>query len=366
MSFQVTLHSNMRRLVVLFVALFSCSSPKRDKIVVPELHSGFYLEALDRINGKLKSDPDNERFIDQKIFYCGELNWPTTCIAALDAYKEQHGMTNQLVEQYIAYYTKHQRYQLLLNIIDKWDNDYQLKENSPETYIKALVQSGKTKRARRVLRSYLDKYPSSENVLSFASTQYLNLKDTLIAAYNLGKLYRIAPQNDLMWNYGTILVQIGYENEGFEILSNLMEKKKLNPESQLTYAKLLAKTNRTKEARSALVTLPKTEDLSYLLAEWYEKDQLWDSSAYVLEKTIAKDSSNREAVWRLGEMYENRGWLSYAQTYYKYLVEMDSTDTLAHQRIALIQRKIAYLQRLKFEESKIPVIQLEPKKIKNQ
>ena len=38
-------------------------------------------------------------------------------------------------------------------------------------------------------------------------------------------------------------------------------------------------------------------------------------------------------------------------------------DTIAAQRADLVRRKIAYLQRLKFEESKIPLLEVESKKI---
>ena len=89
--------------IVLILVFLSCNSSNENKIVVPKLHAGFYSEALERINDKLKSDPENSRLVDQKLFYCNQLGWPTTCISALDAYKQTHGMTNQLVEQYIAY-----------------------------------------------------------------------------------------------------------------------------------------------------------------------------------------------------------------------------------------------------------------------
>lgn len=355
----------MRGLILLLVFIgFSCASPQKDKIVVPTLHAGFYSEALDRINDKLKADPDNDRLVDQKLFYCEQLDWPTTCISALDAFKQKHGMTNQLVEQYIAYYQKHERYQLLLNVIDKWNKEYNLTDSFTQTYIECLTRLGKRKRAIIELRAYLLNHQSGTD-FEFAARQYLEMKDTLMAAYNLGKLHKEDAQHDLMWEYGNILVNLSYENIGFEVLQDFVIKNKNDRDIQLQYARLLESSNRRNSARSALKPFTESDTVSYLLADWYQKDMMWDSAGLVLNRVIAKDSSNRKPIWKAGVLYEERGWFSTSLSYFEYLVKLNPQDTLAEQRIDLIQRKIAYLQRLKFEENKIPIIELQSKKIEN-
>lgn len=351
-------------LLALFLVGFACSSPQKDRIVVPTLHAGFYNDALDRINDKLESDPDNDRLIDQKLFYCDQLDWPTTCISALDTYKEKHGMTNQLVEQYIVYYTRHKRYQLLLDIIDRWGQEYHLADKYIKTYIESLARLGKRKKAEVELRIFLKNHQSLDD-LEFASTQYLRLKDTLMAAYNLRKVYQKNPESDLMWNYGSILVNLGYNDEGLDVLDHYVKEKKDDIDIQLQYARLLEKSNRLVDARKVIKPFTERDTISYLLVEWYKKDQMWDSATYVLNEVIASDSSDRKPIWKLGRMYEDRGWLLTSLPYYEYLLELNSNDTLAQQRIDLIQRKIAYLQRLKFEENKTPTLELQPKKIEN-
>lgn len=350
--------------LILLLILFSCNSPKKDKIVVPELHAGFYSNALDQINEKLKSDPKNTRLVDQKIFYCEQLGWPTTCISALDTYKQVYGMTNQLVKQYITYYQRHERYQLLLEVFDKWDEEYGLKREYVKTYIDCLSRMGNRKRAFNELRQYLIDHQSTEDLV-FASTQYLRLYDTALASLNLSKLYRRDAQNELMWEYGNILFELGYQELGFEVLGEFLKGNPTNAEMQLTFARLLAQANRNDEARAALKPYINRDTVAYLLADWYLKDSMWDSAGLILKKVIANDSSKRKPIWKAARLYEDRGWFSYSMSYYEYLVELNPADTLARQRIDLIQRKIAYLQRLKFEENKIPTIELQPKKIKN-
>ncbi|MEP1032229.1 hypothetical protein [Ekhidna sp.] len=349
-------------IVILF--LIGCSSPSKDRIIVPKLHAGFYSDALNRINKELDSSPEDERLIDQKLFYCQQLEWPTTCISALDAYKEIHGMTNQLVEQYIAYYKRHERYQLLLELIARWGEEYDLGEKYMETYIDGLTRLGRNEAAKIELKEYL-KVNQSQTTISFASKQYLRMKDTTLAAYNLGKLYKLDRGSDLMWDYGKILISLGYYELGFSVLDNYVIKHRDDFETQFVYAKLLERTNRNKKARNVLKLLVSEDTAAYLMADLFKKDLMWDSAGYVLNRVITSDSLARKPFWKLGRLYEDRGWFLSAIPYFEYLTELNPQDTLAKQRIDLIQRKIAYLQRLKFEENKIPTIELQPKKIEN-
>lgn len=351
------------KLILLFF-LISCTSATKDKIIVPELHAGFYTNALDQINEKLQSDPDNSRLVDQKIFYCEQLGWPTTCISALDKYKQVNGMTNQLVKQYIQYYNRHERYQLLLDVFDKWDEEYGLKAEYTKSYIECLTKTGKRKRAINELRKFLIDNKSGDDFF-FASDQYLRLKDTALSALNLSRLYKLEPSNSLMWEYGNILFALGYQDMGFKVLDDFALNNASNEEMQLTYARLLEQADRNSEARMILKPLANQDTVAYLLADWYLKESMWDSAGLVLEQIIEKDSSKRKPIWRAARLYEERGWFSTSMRYYEYLLDLNPTDTLATQRIDLIQRKIAYLQRLKFEEEKIPTIELQPKKIEN-
>ncbi len=349
------------QIFILILLILSCSTPK-DKITVPKLHAEFYTEALDRINKELESDPENTGLIDQKLFYCDQMGWPNTCISALDAYKKMYGMSGQLIDQYVTYYLKHERYQSLLDLIENWDAEFNLKSNLNQTYIECLTRLDKNIRAKVELRRYLISHQSEED-LCFASTQYLRMNDSLMAAYNLSKLYKKDPESELMWTYGNILVQLGYTTEGFNVMSSYVEKNEMNQDIQVAYARLQAASGGRKEARKRLLPFITQDTIAYLLADWYQEDLLWDSAAVVLKEQVRIDSTSREPLWRLGNLYEERGWFTTSLSYFENLHELNSQDTLVQQKIDQIQRKIAYLQRLKFEENKIPVIELEP--IKN-
>ncbi|MEO1256801.1 MAG: hypothetical protein AAFY41_18205, partial [Bacteroidota bacterium] len=149
-----------------------------------------------------------------------------------------------------------------------------------------------------------------------------------------------------------------------DVMRNYIEKNKENIDIQITYAQLLAIAEMRNEARKVLKPFRSRDAVSHLLADLYQQDMMWDSAAAVLRALNEADTSNVIPIMKLGTLYEERGWYATSLKYFENLAILTPDDTLVKQRIEQIKRKIAYLQRLKFEEDKIPVIELEP--IKNQ
>lgn len=353
----------MKNLFLLsFVVFCSCSNPRTDQIVVPKLEANFYAMALERINDELKSDQENQKLVDQKLFYCQQLGWPTTCISALDTYKSQNGMTNQLVEQYIAYYTRHKRYQLLVDIIEKWSEEYDLKDKFHQPLIEALVKLGRKDRAFVELRSYMIDRSELKDV-EFASEQFLSLRDTLMSSYYLGKVFQIDPTNELMIDYGQLLISLNYVERGFKVLDGVAPSKLDDKSFSLMLARLYAQNAYLQKARNLIIPYSDEDTISYLISDWYIKETKWDSALQFVDAIIERDSLNTKAMWKKARMYEERGLLATSLDHFDAILKIEPTDTITANRIDLIQRKIAYLQRKKFEESKIQIKAIEPIKI---
>lgn len=331
-------------------------------IIVHKLESNFYNKALDRIDEELKSDISNERLIDQKLYYCEQLEWPTTCISALDTYKSQHGMSNQLLEQYVAYYSKHQQYQLLINTVDSWSQAYDLKDQFHQPLIEALVSLRKKKRASIELRNYMIGKTSPID-LEFASRQYLLLGDTTMSTFYLGRLFKTDSTNELMVEYGKVLITLGFKQKGFFLLESMTHHKMNNEDYHLMLARLYEKHENLEKAIATAKSYTATDTISYLISDWYLRLNQWDSAVNYINTVIERDSANTKAIWKKARMYENRGLLVSSLKFYNELYNQNPTDTITSYRIDLIQRKIAYLQRKKFEESKIQIREIEPLKI---
>lgn len=331
---------------------------------MPELTSGFYTNALTEINAKLKSDPSNVNLIEQKLYYCDQLDWPTTCISALNEYKAKFGMTNQLIEQYLEYYQINQRHQLIVEVIERWNDEFDLIDQYQLPFIESLVLTGKKERAKRELRAYLISN-DNESALSFASLQYLMMQDTTMAIYNLSKLNKLNSLHPLMLDYGDLLISKNRFVKGFNAIENCSETFKGDEQANLRIARIYERQNWLKDARNKIKPFIASDTMAYMVADWYRRELLWDSSIMYIDSVIVRDSLNLKAWWKRARAYEDRGWLSYSLRYFDKMIEIDSTDSLAIKRKQLIQQKIAYLQRKKFEESKVPILDIQPRKINN-
>ena len=351
------------RIVFLFCVLLSvvsCSRSERERIIVPKLHAGFYSDALSQIDLSLKRDPSNTKLLQQKVYYCEQLDWPTNCLSALDQTKATFGMSNQLVEQYIQYYISHDRYDPLVELIEQWNKEYDLINDYHQAYIRGLVVTGHALRARVELRRYLTTNTSLDDFV-FAASQYLSVRDTLMATYFLGKVHTVDQTHPLMFDYGKILVTLGYLDKGYQIIDTY-DISITDDMLTLQVASFYATAEEWQKARNSLRPIVDTEPLAYLMADWYKKETLWDSAMMYIDPILDRDSLNQRAWWEKASIYEERGWLSYSLPFYEKARELAPTDSTVIKRIDLIQRKLAYLQRKKFEESKVPLLDLRTKK----
>ncbi len=348
----------MRILLNTFIIFFfSCSSPKKEKIIVPKLQTSFYATTMEQINNQLKAEPNNAKLVDKKLFYCDKLNWPRTCIKALDSYKKSNGMTNQLAKKYILFYENNQQNEPLFHFIEKWNNELNLKKTHIKTYIDCLIQLNKNEVAKKALENFIQLNQSIKNIY-YVSSQHLRMNDTTMAVQYLDKLYELDPKNDLMWEYGNILFKLGYHKRGNEVLSNHIKEHRDDLDIQLRYAQLLRNTGLFNQAREILSPYSSIDSIAYLLVDWYKKDLMWDSSVFILKNRIVHDPTNKKPIRMLATLYEEHYWRASALKYYKKLKKIDPSDLL-------VQQKIAYLQRLIFERNKIPTIELKSIKIKN-
>ena len=354
----------MKSALYLFIILCACS-PKRDRIEIPEVDQNFYSQALIQINDDLKSDEDNIKLVEQKIYYCDYLNWPETCIDALDEYKRQKGMSPVLLDQYITYYRRHEDYEPLLETINRWSAELDLGDTYTKERIIASVKLKDFNLARILLRSYMIQKGTKEEV-QFAAEQYLEMQDTTMSALYLSRLWKLEPTNELLFDrYAHMLMEVGYTEKAFDLfeIRSALDKSDFQFHSELsTYYE---QENRLSDARKKLLDFTMQDSVVHRIADLYVAEQKWDSAHLFIDKIIDRDSANRDAWWRKARMYEDQGWLTYSMNYFDHVIYLYPNDTVAIKRADLVRRKIAYLQRLKFEENKLPLLEIESKKTIN-
>lgn len=347
-------------LAILFI--ISCT-PKQDRIVIPKVNSNFYSQALLRIDDNLDGDEDNLKLVEQKLYYCDLLEWPKTCVEALDELKRQKGMTPQLLEQYVIYYEKHQQYEQLLAVIERWSAQFNLELAYQRQKILGLLLALRRDECTWHLKSYMIGRSSTED-LKFASECYVALGDTVMSSYYLGMLSNADSTNSLVLDvYPYMLFDLGFEDKAFEMLER---KRRVIPSNYAFNEDLASKyeaSGMIANSRNTLKSFTEIDSVVYRIADLYLLDGQWDSAHLYVDQLIDRDSLNQDAWYKKARMYEDRGWLSYSLNYYSHVIYLNPEDSIASERAALVRRKIAYLQRLKFEEYLLPPPVLKSKKI---
>jgi len=332
--------------------------------VVPELQAGFYQEALAALDEKLTDDPLDLSLIEQKVFYCEEADWPTICLSALDQLKSMKGMSRQLFGYYLSYYAKHGLSAEAVELFDQWGTTYSTAEFR-QSLIESFVELDRRKEARAEIGVLLAESPGlSTN--EFVSKQYLQLSDTLMSIYFMTKVWKEDPSSSLMFDYGKVLLSKNYSVRGLKVLQTFREAQRRDQTIDFELAAFYESTGYHREALTLLKKYSGNKEVDFRIANLFRKESLLDSSIMYLDTVLISDPGNLRATKLKAETYEQKGWLSTSLRFYEQAYAIDSADTVIRDRMDLIQRKIAYLQRQKFEESRLPLLQLEPKKINNE
>lgn len=116
-------------------------------------------------------------------------------------------------------------------------------------------------------------------------------------------------------------------------------------------AALLTEMDRTDEALAILRRLVR-EDTTFVQG-YYQlgltkyTGSRYDSALYFADRALQLDADNKEAMLLKGRIYDKRGKFYSARNEFQKILELDPEYKLAEEELRKVQRKIAYLRRLK-------------------
>ena len=350
--------------LVLLIVLSACVSRPSNDILIPEYNAALYLESLAQVEEKLSTQPSSIKLLEQKLYYCDKAGWPGTCRQALDEIQSVKGMDLKLSRDYLQYYGANDLSAEMVSFVGTWRSQFPLNVEQLQWFIQALVDEKEEVEARAELHFLLNEFDAITSD-EFAANQYLRMGDTLRAVYHLSRVRKKDGSRHSMLPYGQMLFELGYAARGIEVLQSYFMQQPEDSHLSLTLATFYENYGYNTLARKVLMKVPAEDSIDYYLANLYQRDGLLDSAIFRLDSILVRDPEQLKALKIKGSLYEQKGWLSTALTTFEEAYNLDSTDTAIRNQIAVIQRKIAYLQRRKFEESKTPLLQLESKKIEN-
>lgn len=349
----------MRAWVVFgFLALFfgACQTGGEFKIIIPEPTESFFQKTIKEIDSQLADDPQNATLHRKKLYPCEYAGWPSSCLRSLKAASSK-GMSRQLAEQYIAYYRQQGQFDEITAFIRKWDPYFFLYKDHKGSYIRGLLQTKSTKEAYLHLRQWLHRSKDAET-LAFASQAYMQMGDTVLCTYALTLLHEEAPLHDLMYDYVLLLISQRQLQKAYGILQGEWIARKLSIQNALSLAFVFEQNGWKDEAIEILTPHQAQDTAIFYLSSLHISSGRLRQGVALLDAILNEDPTDRQALWKKAMAYENRGWLTAANSSFEALVEAHPEDSAAQKHLLQNQRKIAYLQRQKRREAMPPLLEL--------
>ncbi|MBV6644599.1 MAG: hypothetical protein KI790_04075 [Cyclobacteriaceae bacterium] len=350
-----------RGLFFLFLICGCNFRPKYDPIVVPHVSDDFYYSSIDQLEKKIEEQPGDTDFIKLQLTYFEQLDWPSSAGRAVRRAKKTLLDDPNFIKQCADFYRKNGRYIDLImlsedlkevNSSPKWLRQYE---------IETLIEMNRKRSAAEQLRYYLLAWNAPEDDL-FGALQYSKLGDTVLAIYQFEQSRESIPwHRSYLDVYAPILVQIDLLNVAEDVLRSQPHEIRSFKTDRLI-AELYYRQENRKSAKAILKQHDEIESF-WKLANWYRQERSWDSAIYQLNKILMRDSLNREAIMIQGDVNQERGFFTSALRSYYYLLQQDSTDTEAREQVDIVNRKIAYLRRIRESQREIPTLDLSKKDI---
>lgn len=339
---------------------FACDlRPAEDRIRIPQVTSSFYENAATRLGEELEKDPDNVSLLQLQLSYYEKLDWPETAGLCVEKARKKLDLDPINSKKYADFYVKNRRYEALLTLRDDLAERFETPDWMWHYQISAANQVGRTEEAKNLLRLYFTS-PRSDEDHFFGGQEYLLTGDSLLSLYHLQKVKKNMQNRR---EFVQVYVPLAYHSGAYEEVLNVIDDyDDRTVDVTLPYkARSYYALGQRSAAKKMLWSIPVKSNLE-TLHQWYLTENRFDSAIICLDRLLIADPDNLEVLLRKGKIDDQRGWLYRAATTFSQILEIDSTHSEAKESLNLVNRKIAYLRRIREAEQDIPTINLDSKK----
>jgi len=205
-----------------------------------------------------------------------------------------------------------------------------------------LLRQGKTSEAIMYLEKAYAKTPDDSTIIISLATCYLKVKNNDKALKILVKGKERHPQNTEL----RTLLAAAYKKTGRtdQAITELKEVIEIRPDNkaQLQYAKLLRGQGRLDEAINAIEGIravdPENTDALFTLGQIYQEQKKYDQALEIYKEIMFIDGKNALALYGQAEVYLAQSKVLWAEKYYKSALESDPKLGLAAYGMAKIAK----------------------------
>ncbi len=350
-------------LLLLLILVCACNvRPTEDPIVRPVISAAFYQESARQLEEELKTDTANFDYIRLQLDYYQRLNWPPAASRAVARARKVLPLDPLVAKMYADYYFKNAQFTALNGLFDQLDTTF-FSQNWMDRYrVKTYLEMGQSHRAVAVLEGMMGLYGGDRELAFWAGKVYLSAADTASAFLYLREArddYRL--DEEFLRLYLPLLLHQQKLTEVIYLSEDYLFAVDATPSMRLFLAQQLYAAGAMQFAKDQVWQSINREGL-FVLSHWYQWERKWDSAHYCLDRILLANDADLPALLRKGEVDHTRGWLARSLRYYERVLEVDSTNVTALAERDQINRKIAYLRRIREAQRDIPVLDLEGKK----
>lgn len=343
------------KFLALLLVAAGCGQNLSDKIFVPQIDEDYYRSSIASVEEKISENPNDLRFVKLQLSYYEKLEWPITAKKSIDRATLSLRSDPTFINQRIAFYKKNSLDNELIDMLNQMGSGNSLPGDLLLEKVRLNIEGSNT----TSLSADLERLAALEvgNSALTMANGYKLLGDNPKAIQHLRNVDRV-PENTVH-EFLPILEDSVWFTESVEILErHLME----NEDSivRVSLATQYLGANDTVSAKSTLAIGGRME--RKLLSTLYQQELKWDSAQLFINQLITEDPLDMEVILQAGNLNQERGFFNTSLTYYYRLLDLDSTFAEAKEQIEVVNRKLAYLQRIRDAQKEIPVLNLNSKK----
>lgn len=351
----------MKVFLILCIFFISCQiRPVSQQIVVPEIDENFYEKSVLTLEEALEKEPVDIRYLKLLLRYYEILDWPPQSARAFDIVKKTAYQDDEILYYKIAYFSKINKHEALIAIL----NNESYRSNFPEKWrkikINSLLALDRTEAIPLDIDLLIKSFPSSTNY-RFAAKTYHSIGNNILALYYAEKAkdeLNTAPEFKVF--YASLLNQYEFYQKAEDLFTG-METDQLSREEKIVLANAKYGKGEVQEAAGILLMSGEKED-RLRAAGWYTEHLIFDKAYQVLYNLTLEFPSDIVTYLAFANLEVTRGFYHRAIRNYEIVLEIDSTNQIATDQVNLLNRKIAYLQKIRALEERSVLPELTTKK----
>lgn len=336
--------------VIAVLTLISGCGARRDRIVVPNTSNDYYIRSVLVLEEELEDDPDNLELIKLQLSYYKNLNWPLSALSAVDRASDFVTVDPDIKDYTLDFYKVNALHREILTVLESLEKINALSDEEQNLKIKSLVHFGRFDEAQNEIDQILQDPGPGDHLL--VGQIYSFNRNIPLSLYHYYKAYSLGVRDSLLvFDFAYDLADVGYYQNTREILEAHDQFLKYQ-DIKFLYANTLLNSG---DYRRGIATLKElgTRRAFFTLSDWYQRQNVFDSAVYFANQVVQNDSSDIGALMKVGRIFENRGFFTRSLNYYNTVLKIDSTYSEARDQIAIVNRKIAYLRRIREQEEEV-------------